>query len=68
MIASLLPALCPGHAMKVRADKLLVERGLAPSREKAQALILAGLVYLGEIRVEKPGHLLRPGRRAIGPR
>jgi 23S rRNA (cytidine1920-2'-O)/16S rRNA (cytidine1409-2'-O)-methyltransferase len=44
--------------MKLRADKLLVERGLAPSREKAQALILAGLVYLGEIRVEKPGHLL----------
>jgi 23S rRNA (cytidine1920-2'-O)/16S rRNA (cytidine1409-2'-O)-methyltransferase len=44
--------------MKVRADKLLVEHGLAPSREKAQALILAGLVYLGEIRVEKAGQLL----------
>jgi 23S rRNA (cytidine1920-2'-O)/16S rRNA (cytidine1409-2'-O)-methyltransferase len=44
--------------MKLRADKILVERGLAPTREKAQALILAGLVYLGEVRVEKPGHLL----------
>jgi len=44
--------------MKERADKLLVGQGLAPSREKAQALILAGLVYLAEIRVEKPGQLL----------
>ncbi len=47
--------------MKQRADKLLVEQGLAPSREKAQALVLAGLVYLGEVRVEKPGHLLPEG-------
>jgi len=47
--------------MKLRADKLLLERGLAPSREKAQALILAGLVYLGEVRVEKSGQLLDEG-------
>lgn len=44
--------------MKVRADRLLVQTGLAPTREKAQALILAGLVYDGERRVDKPGHLL----------
>jgi 23S rRNA (cytidine1920-2'-O)/16S rRNA (cytidine1409-2'-O)-methyltransferase len=44
--------------MKERVDKLLVGQGLAPSREKAQALILAGLVYLAEVRVEKPGQLL----------
>ena len=44
--------------MKIRADRLLVQSGLAPTREKAQALILAGLVFRGEQRVEKPGHLL----------
>lgn len=45
---------------KQRADKLVLERGLAGSREKAQALILAGQVFSGPGRVEKPGHLL-PG-------
>jgi 23S rRNA (cytidine1920-2'-O)/16S rRNA (cytidine1409-2'-O)-methyltransferase len=38
-----------------RADQLLVEQGLAESRAKAQALILAGLVSCGARRVEKPG-------------
>ena len=38
-----------------RADQLLVEQGLAESRTKAQALILAGLVSCGERRVDKPG-------------
>ena len=47
--------------MKQRADKILVERGLAPTREKAQALILAGLVYMAEVRVDKPGQLLPEG-------
>ena len=41
--------------MKDRADKILVARGLAPTREKAQALIMAGLVFAGEARVDKPG-------------
>jgi 23S rRNA (cytidine1920-2'-O)/16S rRNA (cytidine1409-2'-O)-methyltransferase len=44
--------------MKIRADRLLVQTRLAATREKAQALILAGLVYRGEQRVDKPGHLL----------
>jgi 23S rRNA (cytidine1920-2'-O)/16S rRNA (cytidine1409-2'-O)-methyltransferase len=44
--------------MKVRADQLLVTRGLAPSRARAQALILAGKVYVGEARVDKAGALL----------
>jgi 23S rRNA (cytidine1920-2'-O)/16S rRNA (cytidine1409-2'-O)-methyltransferase len=43
---------------KERADLLLVERGLAPSRAKAQALILAGRVFVGERRVEKSGDTL----------
>ena len=40
---------------KVRADQLLVERGLAESRAKAQALILAGLVFSGERKIDKAG-------------
>jgi 23S rRNA (cytidine1920-2'-O)/16S rRNA (cytidine1409-2'-O)-methyltransferase len=43
---------------KRRADQLLVEHGLAESRTKAQALILAGLVSSGEQRVDKPGEQL----------
>jgi 23S rRNA (cytidine1920-2'-O)/16S rRNA (cytidine1409-2'-O)-methyltransferase len=42
-------------AKKVRADQLLVERGLAESRSRAQALILAGLAYVGDRRIGKAG-------------
>lgn len=41
--------------MKTRIDKLLVDCGLAPSRERAQALILAGKVLVNQQKVEKPG-------------
>jgi 23S rRNA (cytidine1920-2'-O)/16S rRNA (cytidine1409-2'-O)-methyltransferase len=44
---------------KQRADLALVERGLAESRTRAQALILAGKVFSGEQRVDKPGQVLR---------
>jgi len=40
---------------KVRADQLLVDNGLAQSRARAQALILAGLVFLGDRKIEKAG-------------
>ena len=43
---------------KRRADQLLVDRGLAESRQRAQALILAGLVYAGERRIDKSGEPL----------
>jgi len=45
-------------AEKRRADQLLVEQGLAESRTKAQALILAGLVSCGARRINKPGDQL----------
>lgn len=41
--------------MKIRLDKLLLERGLTTSRERAQALILAGKVLVGGQKVEKAG-------------
>jgi 23S rRNA (cytidine1920-2'-O)/16S rRNA (cytidine1409-2'-O)-methyltransferase len=45
-------------ANKERLDKLLVTRGLAETRAKAQALILAGQVFSGEQRLEKAGQLV----------
>ncbi len=41
--------------MKVRLDKLLLERGLVPSRERGQALILAGKVLVDGQKIEKAG-------------
>jgi 23S rRNA (cytidine1920-2'-O)/16S rRNA (cytidine1409-2'-O)-methyltransferase len=52
---------------KVRADQLVVDRGLAPSRTRAQAMIMAGAIYVGERRIEKPGDLL-PSDAAIEAR
>ncbi|BBD98531.1 TlyA family rRNA (cytidine-2'-O)-methyltransferase [Sphingobium amiense] len=45
---------------KVRADQLLVDNGLAESRARAQALILAGLVFLGDRKIEKAGQQVAP--------
>jgi 23S rRNA (cytidine1920-2'-O)/16S rRNA (cytidine1409-2'-O)-methyltransferase len=46
----------PPKAPKRRVDQLLVERGLAESRARAQALVMAGLVFAGETKIDKPGH------------
>jgi len=43
-----------------RIDQLLLDRNLAPSREKARALILAGQVVVDGQRVEKAGHTVNP--------
>jgi 23S rRNA (cytidine1920-2'-O)/16S rRNA (cytidine1409-2'-O)-methyltransferase len=43
---------------KERADKLLVDRGLAPTRARGQAMILAGQVYSGTRRIDKAGDLI----------
>jgi 23S rRNA (cytidine1920-2'-O)/16S rRNA (cytidine1409-2'-O)-methyltransferase len=45
-------------AAKQRLDTMLVARGLAESRAKAQALALAGLIFSGERRLDKPGQML----------
>jgi 23S rRNA (cytidine1920-2'-O)/16S rRNA (cytidine1409-2'-O)-methyltransferase len=44
--------------IKVRADQLLVSRGLAESRTRAQALIMAGTVFSGERKLAKAGDML----------
>jgi 23S rRNA (cytidine1920-2'-O)/16S rRNA (cytidine1409-2'-O)-methyltransferase len=46
--------------VKIRLDKLLVERGLTPSRERAHALILAGKVLVNDQKVEKAGTSVEP--------
>lgn len=48
-------------AKRERADRLMIEQGLAETRSQAQALLLAGRVYFGEQRVEKPGSLWPTG-------
>jgi 23S rRNA (cytidine1920-2'-O)/16S rRNA (cytidine1409-2'-O)-methyltransferase len=47
--------------MKIRLDKMLVDHGHAASRERAQALILAGRVLVDEQRVDKPGTSIAEG-------
>ncbi len=43
---------------KKRLDQMIVDRGLAESRSRAQALVMAGLVFMGERKLDKPGHQL----------
>jgi 23S rRNA (cytidine1920-2'-O)/16S rRNA (cytidine1409-2'-O)-methyltransferase len=50
-------------AKRERIDKLLVERGLAQSRARAQALVMAGAVLVNEQRVEKPSESFAPDAR-----
>ena len=64
----------PPPPRRARLDVLLVERGLAPTRQKAQALVLAGLVSSAGRRLDKPGASIEteaplevgPGRRFVG--
>ncbi|MBN1272049.1 MAG: TlyA family RNA methyltransferase [Candidatus Aminicenantes bacterium] len=49
--------------MRERADRVMVSRGLAESRQKAQALIMSGVVWTDGRRVEKPGQLLSPDQK-----
>ena len=54
-------ARCPEKPAKLRLDQLLVERGLAESRTRAQALVLAGRVFSDDTRLDKPGLSLAAG-------
>lgn len=54
----MLRAPCTEGRVKTRLDKLLVSRGLTVSRERAQSLILAGKVLVGEQKIEKAGALV----------
>jgi len=44
---------------KARVDQLLVDRGLVESRTRAQAMVLAGLVFSGETKIAKPGQSIK---------
>ena len=46
--------------MKIRIDKLLVDRGIVPSRERAQAMVLSGRVLVNEQKIEKAGAGVEP--------
>ncbi len=50
---------------KVRLDQLLVDKGLAESREKAKRLILAGQVLVDDHPAPKPGHPLAPDHKIV---
>lgn len=43
---------------KIRLDQLIVDRGLAESKTRAQALVMAGHVFVGDVKVSKPGQQL----------
>lgn len=47
--------------MKSRLDKIIVDRGIAPSRERAQALIMEGKVFVGGVSVTKAGAMIDEG-------
>lgn len=48
------------NARRVRLDRLLVQKGLVPGRDKARALIMAGAVQVEGVRVDKAGRLVSP--------
>ncbi len=49
--------------MKIRLDQALCQRGLAQSRERAKALIMAGIVYAGGEKSDKPGNMIDENAR-----
>ena len=54
---------------RIRIDRLLIERGLAESRQKAQAFVMAGQVLADEQKITKPGQQVAPEAelRILGP-
>lgn len=52
---------CKMGTKKERLDKIVLDRGLAESRTRAQAMILAGVILVGDQRADKPGQMVDPG-------
>ncbi len=52
-------------AQKVRLDDLLIKKGIAESKSLAQSLIIAGRIYLGEKKLDKPGHTISDAANII---
>ncbi len=50
-------------AEKIRLDMYLAENGLAPSREKAKAIIMSGIVYVDDQKCDKAGMSVSPGQK-----
>ena len=40
---------------KIRLDQIILDRGLAESKTRAQALVMAGVVFIGDVKAQKPG-------------
>ena len=45
--------------MKIRLDQYLVQHGLIQSRERAKAMIMAGVVFVNEQKVDKAGEMIK---------
>ena len=45
--------------MKIRLDQYLVQHGMIQSRERAKALIMAGVVFVNEQKVDKAGEMIK---------
>jgi len=52
-------------SVKIRLDLLLLQKNLAQSREKARAMIMAGLVFVDQVKIDKPGHLVPPSSQVL---
>ena len=46
--------------MKIRLDQYLVQHGLIQSRERAKAMIMSGVVFVNEQKVDKAGEMINP--------
>ena len=52
--------------MKIRLDQYLVQHGLIQSRERAKAMIMSGVVFVNEQKVDKAGEMIKD--RGLAPR